>query len=799
MKFISALKAERSITTLLSEPNCNTPTAKRALASLRKTGPGAINVLIDALATADKDQTLGIVEALTTQVSSRTFPYFAEGLEHSNQHSVAGVCWALSSSRNYDPKLLLKLLEKENVSAPAVMDILNAHMGELKFHDVLNKAYDLEPRAKASLFKLVDKMADEHAVPELLTRLGGHDKTSRMLIIKVLSRFSRPDVSIALQGLLKDTDRGVRQAALGALAHMDGEQDIEVICSLLDDPDIQVQNSAVDLIIKLNKPGTVDHLIEILKSESEFSRRSAVEVLNAIADTSNIKHLLAVIGDNDWWVRSRACDALAAIGGPKVMSAVMQLIKDKDENIRRSAIEILNQTKDKAAVGHLIEATKDTDWWVSERAADTLAEIGSTEAVPAIAAMLSGNPKSVPAALRALAKFGDPSVISEIQPLLSHAETEIRAEAITTLSLLVDETNIDSIRAHILGQQQTADKQTAEAITQALARINHKASETTSSTTTGDLAEATSQNTSGTLLLDNAEMQQIVATQGMPAFDIEALNPGDTIEGRYKYIEQIGKGAFGTVILVEDNVVEEQLILKFLNSNVSTDEEMLQRFVHELRYSRKITHQNVIRIFDFLHLSGHYAISMEYFPSHTLSREVSRHKPEPMPFSKAIGWAKDIANGMASAHEVGVIHRDLKPANLLIDDDGLLKIVDFGVASVVDSGGADLTKTGYVIGSPKYMAPEQILGKKVDHRSDIYSLGVIFYEMLTGKPPYTKGDHMAVMYQHVQGKAKRCEELNPNIPPELAAIVNKAMEVNKTKRYSSMEELRVALDNIDLS
>ena len=125
----------------------------------------------------------------------------------------------------------------------------------------------------------------------------------------------------------------------------------------------------------------------------------------------------------------------------------------------------------------------------------------------------------------------------------------------------------------------------------------------------------------------------------------------------------------------------------------------------------------------------------------------------------------DIATGMAVAHQVGIVHRDLKPANILINDEGLLKIVDFGVAAVASHADTQLTKTGYVIGSPKYMAPEQILGKKVDHRADIYSLGVIMYEMLAGVPPYSKGDHMSVMYQHVQGKCKPCEEINPEIPP----------------------------------
>ncbi len=122
--------------------------------------------------------------------------------------------------------------------------------------------------------------------------------------------------------------------------------------------------------------------------------------------------------------------------------------------------------------------------------------------------------------------------------------------------------------------------------------------------------------------------------------------------------------------------------------------------------------------------------------------------------------------------------------------------MDFGVAAAAASGDTQLTKTGYVIGSPKYMAPEQILGKKVDETADIYSIGVIMYEMVTGIPPYSRGDHMSVMYQHVQGKAKKCQEINPDIPDDFAGVIAKAMSVDKSKRYQSMGELTEALEQI---
>jgi serine/threonine-protein kinase len=217
----------------------------------------------------------------------------------------------------------------------------------------------------------------------------------------------------------------------------------------------------------------------------------------------------------------------------------------------------------------------------------------------------------------------------------------------------------------------------------------------------------------------------------------------------------------------------------------------MKRFVHELRYSRKITHQNVIRIYDFLFIQGNYAISMEYFASHTLGSEIVNEKP--MPLKRALQFGVDMCTGMTVAHKQGIIHRDLKPANVLINEAGLLKIVDFGVAAAQQQGDTQLTKTGYVIGSPKYMAPEQILGKKVDERSDIYAVGVMLYEMLTGVPPYAKGDHMSVMYQHVQGRARPPREINPALPEGLPELIMRAMAVDKTKRFQTMDELSAAL------
>src|SRR6187551_2732097 len=824
MNFLTTLQADRLIAQIREEADPSSASGKQLFAKLGKLGPSAIPKILEALPSADKRQTVEYVEILSNLVSDKTLPLITRGLADGDPRMASGTAWALSSSKRFNVNRLVDLLGEDEYSKAGLVEVLQAHKDRLNVRQLLGQIYHLQPSEKAAVFKLIDEVTTEEMVPDLLTRMDGKDPLVKTHLINVLARFDRPDVNKALQEALRDGNKLVRGAALQGIARSKTNVDVALISKLLLDPDLDVMNKAVDVIVQLNHPETAKYLIEALKAENEFSRRSAVEILNAIGTTHSVKYLLEAVSDEDWWVRSRASDALARIGGPRVVDAVLELIKDKDENIRRAAIEILNTCRDKRAVDKLIEATRDKDWWVSERAADALAEIGDAKALPALLEMVAKNNRSLPVAIAAVGKLGNPSILPKLIPYLQRPEKEVRVAAIGAVAQLAGEQQAEAVRGPLQQSAQGADETVQRAVAKALQKLegrlspsgrftgtatfagpgpnatgtppampapSARASQTRSAPPPPPSPAATS--TARTLLVDGPEdaVAEPPAPE-VPSFDLNALQNGDMIEGRYKYIQKIGKGAFGTVVLVEDTVVEERLILKFLNANVSSDEEMLKRFVHELRYSRRITHKNVIRIYDFLYVGGSYAISMEYFPSHTLGAEIANEKP--MPPKKALAFGTDICVGMSVAHQQGIIHRDLKPANILINDTGLLKIVDFGVAAAAKSGDTQLTKTGYVIGSPKYMAPEQILGKKVDERADIYSLGVIMYEMLAGNPPYSRGDHMSVMYQHVQGKAQPLNEANPKVPREIADVVTKTMQVDKLKRYASMEELRVALE-----
>jgi len=792
MSFFSNYRADRLIAEIKSGGNPAGPEAQKALTKLVGLGPSVIEPLIGALNSADKRETVVYVEALSQLIDIKTLPQVLKIMGESNGRAVAGIAWALSSSRSYPSGALLDALAKPGLPKQAILDVIAAQKSRFTVRDLLNSAYTQEANERAGLFKIIGDIADESSIDDLIARIEGKDAVARMHIINTLARFNNQRVLDAVQKQLKDNNKFIRSAALSALARMDGHFDVVLLCNMLRDPEIEVQNKAVDVVVKANHPDTVRYLVEVLKDENEYARRAAVEVLNVVGTAKSVKFLLEVIADSDWWVRTRAADALGKIGGPRVVEAVLELIKDENQDIRRAAIEILNQTKDERAVAQLIEATKDRDWWVSERAVDALAEIGSTKALPRLVEMLGAvEGKGLPSVVRALARIGDQKIVPHLLPLLQRPENEIKIETIAALAKLADEKRAGTVRMQLQTVGNTSEAAIANAVERALQEMENRFS---TQQIAANQQAAKMQATGKTLLMDNQEISSIVRLQEAQnnKLDIATLSPGDILEGRYKFIEKIGKGAFGTVLLMEDTIVEERLILKFLNANVSTDEEMMKRFVHELRYSRKITHKNVIRIYDFLYIRGLYAISMEYFPSHTLNGEIVGEKP--VELKRAIKFGIDIATGMAVAHQAGIVHRDLKPANVLINNEGLLKIVDFGVAAAQSQGDTQLTKTGYVIGSPKYMAPEQILGKKVDERADIYSLGVILYELLCGVPPYSRGDHMSVMYQHVQGKARPPIEINKDLPRELNDLVVKSMSLDKAKRSQSMDELRLSLE-----
>jgi len=272
----------------------------------------------------------------------------------------------------------------------------------------------------------------------------------------------------------------------------------------------------------------------------------------------------------------------------------------------------------------------------------------------------------------------------------------------------------------------------------------------------------------------------------------KGLERGQTFARRFEIIEEIGQGGMGTVYKAYDSKIREVVALKLLKPEIASDLEVIERFRNEIKLARQVAHRHVCRMYDLGEEWLTIYISMEYVPGEDLKSFIRRsgHLNE----AKAIGLAKQIAEGLAEAHRLGVVHRDLKPQNVMIDKDGNAKIMDFGIARSLHTKG--VTGTGVIIGTPEYMAPEQAEGRDVDHRVDIYALGAILFEMVTGRVPFEGATPLSIVLKHRSEPPTDPQTINAQISVGLSRIILRCLAKSRQDRYQSaadvLEDLNAA-------
>jgi len=272
----------------------------------------------------------------------------------------------------------------------------------------------------------------------------------------------------------------------------------------------------------------------------------------------------------------------------------------------------------------------------------------------------------------------------------------------------------------------------------------------------------------------------------------EELTIGSTFAERYQIIEELGRGGMGNVYKVLDKELGEKVALKLLKPEIAADHRIIERFRNEIKFARKITHKNVCRMFDLSKAERTPYITMEYVSGEDLKSTLRRVGP--LSEGKAVYIAKQVCEGLIEAHKLGVVHRDLKPQNIMIDKKGHPRIMDFGIARSMKGGG--ITTSGMMIGTPEYMSPEQVEGKEVDQRADIYAMGVILYEMVTGTTPFKGDTALSVAIKHTREKPRNPREINDRISVEISRLILKCLEKDRFKRYQSVQELLDVLNGI---
>jgi eukaryotic-like serine/threonine-protein kinase len=265
-----------------------------------------------------------------------------------------------------------------------------------------------------------------------------------------------------------------------------------------------------------------------------------------------------------------------------------------------------------------------------------------------------------------------------------------------------------------------------------------------------------------------------------------ALEPGSQFGPRYRIESLLGRGGMGAVYKAYDKELDRIVALKLVRPELTVDPSTMQRFKQELLLASKISHKNILRIHDLGEVGGTKFISMAYVEGEDLQHLLKKGRP---PLERALSIARQLTAALEAAHAEGVVHRDLKPQNVLVDRAGTAYVSDFGLAKSLEAEAAGMTRTGQVLGTPRYMSPEQVEAKPADHRSDLYSLGLIFYEMVTGMVPFVGDSALQVMYQRLKEKPKNPKQFNPELPDYLARLIMRCLEKDPARRYQSAREI----------
>ena len=263
------------------------------------------------------------------------------------------------------------------------------------------------------------------------------------------------------------------------------------------------------------------------------------------------------------------------------------------------------------------------------------------------------------------------------------------------------------------------------------------------------------------------------------------LKPGFVLAGRYEIRERLGTGGMGSVYRAKDRELDRSVAIKVIRPELAEQSDILRRFKQELILARQVTHKNVIRIFDLGEDAGLKFITMEYIEGQSLKSMMDERGK--LSYDESAGIIQQVCLALEAAHAEGVVHRDLKPQNIMVDKQGKILVMDFGIAR--GTGVAGMTMTGALVGTPDYMSPEQVRGDHVDARSDLFSLGIIYYELLTGKKPYSGGSAESAMFRRTIERAKPPQEMDPQVPRYLSEVVAKCLETDVRDRYQTAKEI----------
>ena len=772
---------------------CDDLESKKGMAlveKLREMSKEYLDRLIQAIPETTGMHRALLQEICTENLNESTDDLFLSKLDADATNVRAGIAEILSKSKQINPAKLFKKLHQPGSPTTEIIDILGSRIKELKPEQIINNALKLNKLHADRLLKMAEGSDQPLNLDMLSFEPARIESPSiKIMLLRYLSTLDQSPVAELVCKFLKDGNKTITMEALKALKKYQCEFDTSNFLPRVEGMSKLEREMALEIIARQANESNVHKLGPWTCGKSDEVREALAKIFVAHATAENLERFLSLIEIQDWYERDQAVKALQKFGSDRLFSAGRDLTDHASEFVREAAQQFAAQSSDPGDFKRLWENALHENWQIRDSALDAIGRSGMRESLAVLKKVLEKYPESAPSVLKAVSQLGFSKGLEIAFKCLLMSEALVQREALETIGKLANKQHAKVIRDKLVRavpSLQATVRDTAGEV------VSHLTSEYDLPQLTVDF-ESYFDTRLSRAAEDQTQTQNIETASGPVTVNIEDLKKGDLWMDRYRIDREIGRGAMGRVMLAEDEMVGEPLILKFMHPELTAEEGSRERFLREVKYSRMVTHPNVIRIHDMLFQGSLSAISMEYFESKGIDEYLKDSKF--FPAKQGLDILLQVANGMAAAHAKGVIHRDLKPSNILMDGAGLVKIVDFGIASASSNLESTLTKAGSVIGTPAYLSPERAQGKDADHRSDIYALGIIAYGMLAGQLPYT-GEPMALLYQHLDGKATPVDELKPELGPHIADLVKKMMAVKLTDRLQTMDDVAKAITKV---
>lgn len=772
--------------------DCDDLTSDKGVAitkKIRSSAKDSLEKLIEVIPTISNPHSDVLRDICVEHSSGKSEKLLFDSLSNDQTNIRSTAADILSQSSQINPAKLFKKLQETEGSTAEIIDILSFQKASLRPEQIINNALKLKKADAERLLQLAEGSTRDvdlsalNIVPDSI-----ESPTIKIMLLRYFSTLKQPEVSAIIAKFLTDDNKTIIIESLKALNNLKLHFDASVVLPFIETMTDVEREMALEILQKQANSELLPGLAPWTTSKSDELREIFIKLVAKFATQDSLERFLLRLEQQEWWGRDQALKSLINHGNTQLAQAAKDLVGHDSEFVRSAAQQLSSLQGDDIDLDSMVETALHENWQVREKAIAMIGSSGKRESLALLRKAFDRWPDSAVAVLKAVKQLGFSKGLEIAFQCMKMPEALVQREALGTVASLATQQHASNIRDTVLTLVPRLQATVRDTAHEVLLQITKDFSLTELKIEDAALFETRLVKLEENLNAAKTAASTVnhEATEVVNFLNIEELKQGDFWMDRFRIVKEVGRGAMGRVMLADDEMVGEQLILKFMHPELTADGASRERFLREVKYSRKVSHANVIRIHDMLFKNGLCAISMEYFESRgvdDLLNEVKSFEAEP-----GLDILYQIASGMSAAHKQNVIHRDLKPSNVMMNDKGLVKVVDFGIASASSNSESTLTKTGSIIGTPAYLSPERAKGLEADYRCDIYALGVIAYRMFAGRLPY-KGEPMSILFQHLEGNAKPLHEVNKAISARISMLVQKMMAVEAENRIQTMDDV----------